>query len=247
MDQILTPSGTSMEPAPALYASFPRRIQAVVLDGVLLILLLLAGSTLAGSLGAPSAARLLNLILLLSLLLYEPVLLSSTGATVGQRVLNLRVVAEPNGGKLSFARALLRSAVKAGFGIVSFFFMLVSRRHQALHDLLANSTVQPRDFTSASSVYYLPEREEEVQEVRAPAIRRAIIILGYCLFVYLGISVAALPFASDACMVYNQCTPGETSLFIALGLVWVALSILVVRLGWLGRLPGARSRNAALN
>jgi hypothetical protein len=73
--------------APPLYASFPRRIQAVLLDTTLLVVVFLLGTSFAASL-AGAAARWTNLAVILAVALYEPVLVWRMGGTLGHRALN---------------------------------------------------------------------------------------------------------------------------------------------------------------
>jgi uncharacterized RDD family membrane protein YckC len=55
---------------------------------------------------------------------------------------------------VSLAKALARFGVKGVLGILSFFTMNFSRRHQAAHDILTNSSVQIRDATKAQPHHY---------------------------------------------------------------------------------------------
>jgi len=68
---------------------------------------------------------------------------SSRGATYGKRLFGLRVVDE-NGRKLSFARASLRyvfKLVSAMPMMLGFVMAVVTSKHQALHDLMAETLV----------------------------------------------------------------------------------------------------------
>lgn len=70
--------------------------------------------------------------------------------------------------------------------------------------------------------------------------RRVFVILGYCLVVLIGAVLTPMPWISDACMLYDQCTQGEDLLFSAISLAMVLAWGAAVVLGWRGKLPGAR-------
>lgn len=133
----------------AAYARFPRRLVALVSDSALVMGGFAALFLAAAASGAESMVRLLLAAFVLVALLYDPVLVSTIGGTLGHRWTNLRVVDDDTGGSLPFGRALVRSLAKTVFGLPSFIFIGLTRRHQALHDLASRSTVQVRDLSVA--------------------------------------------------------------------------------------------------
>ena len=68
--------------------------------------------------------------------------------------MNLQVVDNGTQGPVSLAKALARFWLKALLGIFSFFTMSFSRRHQAVHDILTNSSVRIRDAAKAPPHHY---------------------------------------------------------------------------------------------
>lgn len=145
--------------APALYATFPRRLNALSTDSLILI----AYSALVFFLvpvleAAPRARTALVAAWIGSLFLYDPVLVSWLGGTLGHRMLNLRVVDDRSGGNLGFWKAFARVWIKGFFGIFSFFTMAFSRRHRAIHDMATGSTVQIRDAARAEPHHYVTGR-----------------------------------------------------------------------------------------
>jgi uncharacterized RDD family membrane protein YckC len=141
------------------YARFSRRLRALLLDALLFGLTFYIGATVIGSLSMPdSARRVAWLAVLLLIILYEPVLVSAIGGTIGHRLTNLRVVDDRSNGNIGLIKALVRSAVKAMLGWLSFLAMTVTRRHQAVHDVVTRSTVQIRDVSKASAAHFVTER-----------------------------------------------------------------------------------------
>lgn len=229
-------------PEDVLYARFPRRIQAVVVDGAILVCLLLLGPTLAASL-PDSAVRLVNRAVLACLVLYEPVLVSVFGGTVGHYLLNLRVVSATTGGRLPFYRALIRVITKAVVGIISFFFIAFTARHQALHDVVARAVVRVRDPSRANPADFAAERLPELLPATpASRLRRAAVAGGYIMFAFFLAAVAAGLVTSQECLNTDRCSAADDNAAIALLTAWLLVSVVLAVLGRRGRLPGARHR-----
>jgi len=142
------------------YATFPRRLNALTADGLILIgiTLIVVALTPRGD-DHPVLRMTLAFVWWGSLILYEPLLVALWGGTLGHRLMNLRVVDDKSGANVSIAKAFGRYVTKAFLGILSFFTMSFSRRHQALHDIVTSSTVQIRDPSKASRHHYVHERE----------------------------------------------------------------------------------------
>ena len=145
--------------SPRLYANFPRRLDALSVDSVVLVAFsLLVFVVLAPLLENITAARVgLVICWWVTLFLYEPMLVWR-GGTIGHRIMNLRVVDNRNQRNVSLPKAFARFGVKGLLGILSFFTMNFSRRHQAAHDILTNSSVQIRDATRAQPHHYTAGR-----------------------------------------------------------------------------------------
>jgi len=139
----------------SLYATFPRRLNALSID----TLVLAVCSALVFTLG-PMLQQLgpIRIALFVSwwglLLLYEPLLVWQRGGTVGHLAMNLRVVNNRTGQNVSLLQAVARFWLKAFLGILSFFSMNFSRRHQAIHDIVTGSSVQIRDAAKAQTYHY---------------------------------------------------------------------------------------------
>lgn len=225
-----------------LYARLHRRIQAVAVDGAILASLLLLGPTLAGSL-PDSASRFLNRAVLVCILFYEPVLVSVRGSTIGHQLLNLQVVSSTTGGRLPFLRALLRSLIKAVFGIFSFFSIAFTRRYQALHDMVAAAVVQVRDPARASPAGFATERVPDGDPGAAVSpLRRAGVVIGYVVVTFVLFGLTSTVVVSVECIAAEVCSRSDDDRMTVLVLILLALMAAIVVLGWRGRLPGARRR-----
>ena len=128
----------------AAYAGFWRRFAAYAIDYLLVLIgtaVLGAAATLAGLAG--DSARL-SLIALAGYFLYCTLLESSPWqATVGKRALGLKVM-NRRGERIGFARAAARFVAKLLSVLtlcLGYLLIVVTRRRQALHDLIAGTLV----------------------------------------------------------------------------------------------------------
>jgi len=225
-----------------LFARFPRRLLALCVD-----LGLLVGGTFIVSLGAEvlpiqSIGAVLVGLLFGGIILYEPLLISITGGTIGHHALNLRVARDDGQGNLRFLQAFIRMWLKGLLGIISFFFMGLTRRHQALHDLATSSSVQIKHPENARSSHYVVERTISAGEVEVSKLRRVFMILVWGCASFMATSFATPFVLSDACALNDLCTEGEELASSAITLVWFLCLGTILVFGWRGRLLGARAR-----
>jgi len=234
-----------MIPAEPVYGRFSRRVRAVVIDWIIIMLLMVAALFAAVSANSDSVGRILGFTLVGVWLLYEPLLVSLAGSTVGHYLSNLRVVDDGTHGNVGFPKAVARLVIKTVLGIYSFITMATTSRHQAVHDLMTRSTVQIRDRSKASYAHYVAERSELLSPAMPSRKRRIIVIFAYVFFLAvlyaLGMELLAIVgLVSHACMDSSKCSQPEYVAKLAYGLLgWVILALCIIQ-GWRGRLFGAR-------
>ena len=227
------------------YATFPRRLYALVIDTGVFILLLVAGMVVVGLTGTQAGGIAFLVSILAFGFLYEPILVSRTGGTVGHHLGNLRVARADDDARLGFLRATARAWLKAILGVFSFFFMALTRRHQALHDLATRSVVVVQDIERAAPTHYTLERSEDPGRVSVSRTRRVLVIAVYWVAAWLVLSIADVLLVSNACLTTRSCSPGEHLVSEATGYgIFLCWGVSLV-LGWTGRLPGARGRPTA--
>jgi hypothetical protein len=225
-----------------LYATFPRRVRALVLDGFVLMAALLVVVFLAAAVQFAQRGRVALFIGLITLVfLYEPVAVSVRGRTVGQWLCNLRVVAPTPSQRLPFWKAFLRWLLKGLTGFASFATMGATQRNQALHDLPFGTTVQIANREKACDGEFVLERPIIDGELPSPW-RRVLIIGGYWLLLFLLSSVVTAAVASPACIDTGTCEAAERHVLQVLNAAWLAGCIAAGIFGWQGRLWGARRR-----
>jgi uncharacterized RDD family membrane protein YckC len=233
----LTPT---MAPGSA-YARFSRRLRAFLIDAALFALVFYIGAVVIDSMAFSDANRRLFLLSIAVLILaYDPVLVAFFGATIGHRLVNLRVVNDGHGGNISLLRAIARALIKDVLGWLSFAAMTITRRHQAVHDVLTHSTVQVRDLSKAHAHHFAPERIIEPLPGAPSPTRRVFVIVAYIILAYVGVSLVAAIFLSKGCAAHSRCSGAEVALSILAGAAWLAASIIIIMRGWKCRLWGCR-------
>jgi uncharacterized RDD family membrane protein YckC len=130
----------------AAYAGFWRRFAAHAIDYVIVLLgslVLLVAATLVGLITDDSQEYFAPLPLI-SYFLYCALLESSPWqATVGKRALGLKVM-NRRGMRIGFARAVVRFLAKllsVATLLLGYLLVVVTKRRQALHDLIAGTLV----------------------------------------------------------------------------------------------------------
>jgi uncharacterized RDD family membrane protein YckC len=235
-----------VEPA---YGRFSRRLKAMVIDWIIIVLLLVVALFAAVSVGSDRIGRILGFTFVAVWLLYEPLLVSLTGSTIGHYRTNLRVVDNRTHGNISFIKAVARVIIKGTLGLYSFVTMATTSRHQAVHDLLTQSTVQIRHRFKARSSDYVAARTELLNSAMPSVGRRLLVIIAYVtaayvlvVFVMAGLKLADL--ISDRCLARDQwCSAGERAILYGTGLAVIGIPILCLIQGWRGRLFGCRIRH----
>lgn len=135
------PAGAIGTPAaaPLTCPTLFRRYMSSIIDGLLALTLLVAIGMLPGE--GEGVGRTKFLAFFCLVFWYEP-LFTSRWCTFGQWVTGIRVRRNDDPDEqLSLGPAVLRFAVKAVLGALSFFTMPFTYRYRAIHDLVARSVV----------------------------------------------------------------------------------------------------------
>jgi uncharacterized RDD family membrane protein YckC len=146
------------------YSTFRRRFNALLVDAVVLVIWFVSIITLITIFEWELLTNVATGFAVVGVILYDPALVAPRGGTIGHYKFNIRVVDAATAGRVGLLRALLRVWLKAVAGIFSFFFMLVTRRHQALHDLATRSVVMIADVSAIPAHDVLYERGDAEEE-----------------------------------------------------------------------------------
>src|SRR5262245_8200181 len=180
-------------------------------------------------------ARVVGVTVAATWLFYEQLLVSMTGGTIGHYLCNMRVV-DDRGGNVGFVKAIARVGIKSLLGWYSFLGMAMTSRHQAVHDLLTQSTVQIRDLAQAEPHHFRNRRDSAAPPGMPSQMRRSAAILAYLFgcFVLFSVAMAALAPAglvSRQCIAGNPCSAVELVILGSLWVAWAGISILAAVLG----------------
>jgi hypothetical protein len=118
--------------------------------------------------------------------------------------------------------------------------MALTRRHQAVHDRIAGTTVQIRELAHAGLHDVAWERTAEPDDRLPSRARRISVIMLYeilLLVVFVALNNLAV---SERCSVQIACSSAERAMIKTLTLAWMAAITWALIYGWRGRLFGAR-------
>jgi uncharacterized RDD family membrane protein YckC len=232
------------------YARFTRRVQAVMIDSIVLLVIMAGALLIAVAFQSNNIARILGVTVVLTWLLYEPLLVSLTGSTLGHLYCNMRVIDNRSGGNVSFVKAVARVIIKTFLGAYSFVTMAATSRHQALHDILTRSTVQIRNIEKAKPHHFATARIPLPADAPSRGRRFAVIVIYIVAwFIFFTAAYAILLEAgviSTSCVDYGRCGTAERWIELILNLVALGGCALLLGLGWRGRLWGARLRQPGI-
>ena len=223
------------------YPRLLKRVRAALIDSIL-VPLVMFGMVIMG--GALEVSNLYGkaLFLLLPIFILEPGLVSYTGGTIGHHLQGIQVRKKDGSGNINFFAATIRFVVKVLLGWLSFIFVLTTRKHQALHDVIANSIVTHRNPTGLPAYEVLAERDADGTYNYPATWRRVLVIAVYWVaasFVLILLTYLAL---SENCLYGRGCTTLDHVIQVCMNLIWlISIGWLTVR-GWTGRLYGCRRR-----
>jgi uncharacterized RDD family membrane protein YckC len=228
------------------YPRLIRRIRAMLIDTLIVILLLFAWMLALPYF--PEGNVVLKVgILLLALFVLEPLLVALTGGTPGHHVMGIRVRDASMKTNLGIVRATVRAIVKGVLGWLSFILVLVTARHQAIHDYVTSSIVVLKNAQDLPAYDRLQARREDTQVYEYPSrLRRLAVVVLYNIVGVILLTLAINSALSNSCMFDEQCTTLETIVSNAITLLWLGWIATSIVLGWRGMLYGCRRKSRGL-
>lgn len=139
------------------YASFGKRLVAIIIDNFILMIPGLIIGVLLGLTGMDplsSTGLLYGLVFLMTLVYFAYFESSEKQATPGKILMKIKV-ADINGDRMTFGKSFLRNALKIVSGIIlyiGFIMAAFTQKKQALHDMAAGAIVldagPPKDLNT---------------------------------------------------------------------------------------------------
>jgi uncharacterized RDD family membrane protein YckC len=231
---------------PTRYATFSRRFRAVVVDTAIVCAGVAAIAIASDAINqVPGSGRIAWILMFSLLFLYEPLFIWRRGATIGHAMNHLVVVADATGRAPGLGQAFARYLIKAVLGLPSFVTMALSRKHQAVHDLLTRTTVQLAPSAAADLSDFHVERTEEVATPPPSRWRRTVVAFGYLIMIFVVYAIVLTAIDRHGCVRNHICSENMQMVADGLTLVWFAASLASIVVAWKGRLPGARHQKAS--
>lgn len=224
------------------YPRLIRRIQAVLIDFVTFQTVFFGFLILSSKFGVEQQ-WIKVVIFFAPLVVLEPVMVSVTGGTIGHHITGIRVKSSSRDENINIILATFRTTIKFVFGWLSLIFVLITRRHQAIHDFISRSVVVNKNASRLPAYELLSERVIEQAGYFYPAmIRRVIVIIAYFIFIFAVLSLLNSVFLSVNCLERNICNQYERLGQNIVGVLMVIFALLILIFGWKARLYGCRRK-----
>lgn len=224
----------------AIYPRLIRRVRAVLIDSVLVMLIIIVWwLTLPLLVNTDSYIKVALPLILIFIL--EPCMVAFTGGTPGHHIMGVKIVSARTGTYIGVLRALIRALLRGLFGWLSFIIALTSRKHQALHDLAVGTVVILINPAAHSDGERHIARDLENSVYSYPSKwRRSLLIILYNIAGFLLLAMGLSIVLSSDCLEFDKCTSFEEIIDEVLGWVWIFYLGTTVVMCWRGLLPGCK-------
>lgn len=224
------------------YPRLIRRIQALLIDGLVLPVAVLGSVVVAAHFDGTGGYAVFFSGLMIFVL--GPALVSFTGGTVGHHLRGLRVIHPRSKKHLNVLSATLRFVFKILLGWLSLITYFTTKRYQSIHDLVSNSVVTLRHPLKELSFEKRDERKFQVQGYRYPSAWKKVVVVVFYNVLFSAFTL--LIFALIVNFSYSSMSPGLITFSLIFGVFWkigilvfFAVSIYFCRFG---RLFGCRRK-----
>lgn len=224
-----------------IYPRLLRRLQAILIDSLVLPCAIIIFLLLGDAIGIKQTWGR-ALCFLLPIFIFEPGLVAFTGGTVGHHLMKLRVATMDGKRNINIFAALIRFVVKFAVGLLSLSCVLITRQHQALHDLLARSIVVYKNPIHLSAREALSLRLPDANYIYPRVWRRVLVTLMYIVLATMLLGILMAIVVSKNCVEHDVCSVNESFVVLGLEFVWLfAMGWILVKV-WNGHLYGCRRK-----
>jgi uncharacterized RDD family membrane protein YckC len=223
------------------YPRVSRRIQALMIDGLIIPISAVGVLIMAPQIGLQGIYAAILAALVVFLL--EPFMVSVTGGTPGHHLLGIRVSSKSSGKDINIFAAMVRFVAKTVLGLLSIFTIYTTKQHQAIHDAIVGSIVVLKNPERMPAHEVLGERAVEQEQYIYPSkFRRIAMIVIYNIGIFLFFVFASGLLMSEHCLRSNQCSNFENVLSAGMSIFWIIGFGASIVLCWKGYLFGCRRR-----
>ncbi len=220
------------------YPKFYIRLKALLFDSVILSVSLIGIILMSSNIDFANNVYKVFFILL-PVLSIEPLFTAFTGGSLGHHYAGLKIINAEKGGNLSLIRSYIRIFIKLPLSLYSFISILLTKRHQAIHDLVSGSVVVFKKEHGVPENHKLKERKTLYTNDKPTKIRRFVVASAYFIIFLFVDSLLINVYISGKCLEFGVCS--DEDLFYGLlntGILLVAFLFFYI-LGFLCKLPGA--------
>jgi len=214
------------------------RIKAMFLDSTINSLIFISMVLISIGLGIEESSIKIATIIL-PVILFEPTMIWLTGGSLGHHYSGIRIVGKNTGKNLFIINGILRFLLKSSLGLISLVSMILTNKHQAIHDILANSVVVFKNEDEALDRHKLKPRKIVYYDQKPSIIKRIMVILAYCFVTFFMWSLVLGFSVSKSCIEKGICSDSEHILLEKFTLLLLVIFLVIVILGLLSKLPGA--------
>ena len=224
------------------YPRLLRRIQATLIDSVITPLIFIVIAFALSYVGIANDYLRVSLALGPALS-FEPLLVAFTGATIGHHAIGLKVRRISVDKPINVLLAYIRFFLKWILGLPSLIFILVTKKHQAFHDMIVRSIVVNYDQSLKDRHEAMKERNfNDPNYIYPAASKRVLVIVFYSVVACTGILYLFNFAVNSNCLLSGICTRTD---FIAVNLLMIAFWLFPIAflvLGWNAKLIGCRRK-----
>ena len=221
-----------------IYPVLSLRVRAYVIDMIALSLLVYFAAFIVGLLGDASGI-VKGAVFVGVLVLFEPLLVSLTGGTLGHHYSGLKIVNAKTGRHINIFRGIFRFLLKISCGFFSFFGMIITQQHRAIHDALSGSVVVFKDSQNAPKWRQLKTRQQYINGEKPSFKRRLLVFISYAVIVYVAFNWLSYALLSSECIFKDICSDVDGIKIIVIFATIILLLITLFVLAMKGRLYGA--------
>jgi len=224
------------------YPRLIRRIRAILIDSMIAFFVIITW-WLSLPLLVEQPVYLKLAYPVIAWFILDPLFVYRFAGTPGHYLMKLRIQNVAYGKNTGLMRAVVRSIIKLITGSWSFILVLMTRRHQAIHDKLTGTEVVLRNPELIEQHEQLGERLPDTDHYRYPsAARRLLMMFMYTVLSIIPLVILTEFFLSDECLNYNRCSGAEHPLGILFSWGWFFSVAAILVFGWRAQLYGARKK-----
>lgn len=180
--------------------------------------------------------------MVIPLVVFEPLVVWLTGGSIGHHLSGIKVIDKTTGKNLFLLKGVVRLVIKLLLGFYSMLTMLITKKHQSLHDLLSNSVVVFKNESLAPERYKLEPRQTDYDVKKPSILRRLLVIAVHLFFLFVATGFLLSFLVSPECLEIGNCSLSQAYRLNAVVLGFLVVAVLLIILGFICKLPGAMYR-----